>query len=148
MANVSVHWIGGKKTFFKNFYKRENYHNSLVTKIVAKVVTSCIDIYGVTIMQVTIKVRIPVVIKVMQVMQTKVDSWNVFWTFGNKTNGTYWKISTSLECFIESITYIQAKLFVGMLCHQPLVCLPCCHCLHITGDLSNTFYENKKSIVA
>ena len=24
MANVSVHWIGGKKTFFKNFCKREN----------------------------------------------------------------------------------------------------------------------------
>ena len=24
VANVSVHWMGGKKTFFKNFCKREN----------------------------------------------------------------------------------------------------------------------------
>ena len=63
----------------------------------------------------------------------------------HQTNGTYWKISTSLECFIESITYIQAKLFVRMLCHRPLVYLPCCHCLHINLD---TFYENKNIIVA
>ena len=24
VANLLVHWIGGKKTFFKNFCKREN----------------------------------------------------------------------------------------------------------------------------
>ena len=54
VANVSVHWIGGKNTFFKNFCKRENQHNPLVTKVVAKVVTSFIDVYEVTITQVTI----------------------------------------------------------------------------------------------